>query len=264
MTLAGGAPLVERGESLEAALRRMLGSRCRCAVVEEDGRPIGILSMMQLVRRLALEWLLSGTPPHESLRRLHVADIRLHAPIVFDEKPEPIRALIEMLTHGLNFVIVGRYTVYTVLDALMDSLQYLRGEIVSDVVATQKWWSALPSTSVRDAFLQVSMLPTWRLVLVDRYGGVQGIFSATDFLRAVLSGDVSYDEPASKIATRTPRTVDVEESLATTVRIMAEYDIHIMPVVRGVEGFIGVVHAYDIARLVAINILMRGRGGMGG
>ncbi len=260
MTLAGGAPLVEPGETLEAALRRMLGSRCRCAVVIDGEKPVGVLSMMQLVRRLALEWLLSGTPPHESLSSLHVRDIRLHPPIIFEEKPEPIRALIEMLTHGTNFVIVGHYSVYTVLDALMDSLYALRGEIVGDVVAAQKWWSTLPSTPLREAFLQVSMLPTWRLVLADRYGGVHGIFSATDFLRAILEGEVSYEEPVSKIATKTPRTVDVEESLATTVRIMAEYDIHIMPVVRGVEGFIGVVHAFDIARLAAINILGRGGG----
>ena len=260
MTLAGGAPLVERSESLEAALRRMLGSRCRCAVVTDGEKPIGVLSMMQLVRRLALEWLLSGTPPHEALRALRVGDIRVHAPIIFEEKPEPIRALIEMLTHGTNFVIVGRYGVYTVLDALMDTLHALRGEVVGGVVAAQRWWSALPSTPVREAFLQVSMLPTWRLVLVDRYGGVHGIFSATDFLRAVLEGEIGYEEPVSKIATKTPRTVDAEESLATTVRIMAEYDIHIMPVVRGVEGFIGVVHAFDIARLAAINILRHARG----
>ena len=258
MTLSGGAPIASRDDRLDTVVRKMLGSRCRCAVVEEEGHPIGVVSMMQVVRRLALEWMESGIPPHEAIRKLRVADIKMYPPLLFEEKPEPIHAMIEMLTHGINFVIVGRYSVYTVLDALMDSLEALRGYEAGSVLGAQRWWSTLPSTPLRDAFLQVSVLPTWRLVLVDRYGTVHGVFSATDFLHAVLEGSVSYDEPVSKIATRAPRVADADEALPTIVRIMAEYDIYIMPVVRGVEGFIGVIHAFDIARLAAINILRRG------
>ncbi len=259
MKLVSTAPIVEQDAHLSEALPSMLRSRCRCAIVMgPDGRPAGILSLMQLVRRLALEWMRADIPPHEAIESLRVSDLRLYPPLIFDEKPDAIAALMDMVTYGINAVVVGKDTVYTILDALMESLHVLRGEVVRSVLAAQSWWAARPNITVRDAFLQVSMLPTWRLVLVDEYRAVIGIFSATDLLESVLKGEQDYGKPVVSIASRTPRTADVEESLATIVRIMAEQDIHFMPVVSGEEGFVGVAHAFDIARLAAIKMLRRG------
>ena len=257
MKLTSTAPVVSTTSRLSDALRDMLRSRCRCAIVADDGKPVGILSLMQLVRRLALEWMRADTPPHEALENIKVSDLRIYPPLLFEEKPDTVPALIEMVTYGINAIIVGKNTVYTVLDALMESLHALRGEVVRSVLAAQSWWAARPNITVREAFLQVSMLPTWRLVLVDEYGAVLGIFSATDFLEAILKGDTDYEKPASSIASRVPRTADVDESLVTVVRIMAEHDIHFMPVVSGEEGFVGVAHAFDIARLAAIKMLKK-------
>ena len=261
MSLTNIAPVTTPDAKLVDALHEMLKSRCRCALVEQDGRPIGILSLMPLVRRLALEWMYAGIPPHEALEKIRVSELRLYPPLVFEEKPEAVKALIDMVTYGLNAIIVGGSSIYTILDALMESLHVLRGEVVRSVLAAQSWWSTKPNVSVRDAFLQVSMLPTWRLVLVDEYGAVVGIFSATDFLDAILRGDYDYEKPALSIATKAPRTADVDESLVTVIRIMAEHNIHFMPVVSGIEGFAGVAHAFDIARLTVIKLLKRMEGG---
>ena len=261
MKLTSTAPFVNAEMKLSDALKDMLKSRCRCAIITDGSRPLGILSLMQLVRRLALEWMRAGTPPHEALEYIRVSDLRVYPPLLFEEKPDTVPALIEMVTYGINAVIIGKETVYTILDALMESLHALRGEVVRSVLAAQSWWAARPNITVREAFLQVSMLPTWRLVLVDEYGAVNGIFSATDFLEAILRGTIDYEKPASSIASRVPRTADADESLVTVVRIMAEHDIHFMPVVSGEEGFIGVAHAFDIARLAAIKMLKRGEVG---
>ena len=149
-----------------------------------------------------------------------------------------------------------KYTVYTVLDALNDLVELLRGDHVGSVISSQSWWVAHPDTSVRDAFLQTSVLPTWRLIVIESDGSIRGIFSATDFLKAILRGEKPYTEPISSfISTTTPKSVDYDEALITAVKIMTLHNIYIMPVARGEKGFAGVVLAHDIGRLAAIRSL---------
>ncbi len=257
MQLEGKAPLVSPDAKLAEVIPVMLGNRCRCLMVGK-GRVEATISLMQVVRRIAREWM-RGKNPDVVIRETRVGDLKLYPPLTYKGKPEPIDALTEMLTHGVNFVLSESGEIYTVLDALVETSNVLAGETVASVVASQRWWSIRPDTPIREAFLHVSMLPTWRVVLVDEDGGVAGLFSATDFLKALMEGRVDYESPVYTLAVKTPYTTDYDESLLTVVRIMHDNDIHIMPVVRGLEGFAGVVHAYDIARLAAIKILRRGR-----
>ncbi len=258
MHLEGKASLVPPDTLLSDAIPLMLRNRCRCLMVGRE-RVEATVSLMQIVRRLAREWM-KGRPPHEVIREMRIGDLKLHPPLLYPTRLEPIDALIEMLTHNVNFILTGDGEIYTVLDALVEMTEYLRGEVVGSVVAAQRWWAVSPRLPVREAFLHVSMLPTWRVVLVNEMGGVEGLFSATDFLRALLEGETPYEEPVSMLATPSPYSADYDESLVTIVRIMYDNDVHVMPVLRGIEGFTGVTHAYDIARLAAIKVLRRPRG----
>ncbi len=255
------APVVDPNAKLADVLPDILRSKCRCAIVVKASEVKGYISLMNIVRRVVIEWS-RGVDPHLVLEKLKVGNIHAHpAPIVSAES-DTKHVLMDMLIHDSDIALIKQgdaYRVNTLVELAYEMRRHLYGVTVEATVASQSWWAVQPSKRVREAVIHLSMLPTWRLVVIAPDNSIVGVFSATDFFRIVLEGSRPYDKPLQDfLPESTPIVADTDQSLVDTIYIMKQYNIQLMPVVEGLTGFKGVVLAHDIARLAAI----RAMGGM--
>ncbi len=256
------APVLDPNARLVDVLPELLRSKCRCGVVASEGHVKGYLSLMNIVRRIVMEWK-HGVEPHAAIEMLQVRNIHPHTVPVVHKSVEPEHLLVDMLMHDSDIALVednNSYIVNTVLDVAYELRRMLYGLSVSSTVASQAWWAVHPHVSVRDALIHLAMLPTWRLAVVAPDNSVVGVFSATDFFKVLLEGGRPYDMQLQDfLPESTPIVADADQSLVDILYIMRRYNIQMMPVIEGLAGFKGVVLAHDIARLAAIQTL-GGRG----
>lgn len=117
--------------------------------------------------------------------------------------------------------------------------------------------SCSPDTPLRAV---AGMMATYRVhaILVTAHGaeelpggGVWGVISDTDLLRAAQMGDL--DEQASRVLASAPvLTVGTGEKLAHAARLMAEHEIsHLIVVEPHTARPVGVLSTLDIARALA-------------
>jgi CBS domain-containing protein len=82
-------------------------------------------------------------------------------------------------------------------------------------------------------------------------GGLWGIVSDTDLLRAAAEGDID-EQPARTIAATPVLTVTSSEELARAAQLMVEHDLsHLIVIEQRSERPIGVLSTLDVARMLA-------------
>lgn len=85
--------------------------------------------------------------------------------------------------------------------------------------------------------------------VVDDKGGVIGIVTALDILKAIQGGKKKLNEMLARdIMTPNPSTVKKDTSIEEIIRILVEKEIVLVPVVEDNNKLIGVVARLDILR----------------
>jgi len=84
------------------------------------------------------------------------------------------------------------------------------------------------------------------VVVVDAEGRLQGILTATDFVRIVADGDETASTPVSTAMSRDVVTTAGNEPITAAADLMVESGHYHLPVVDG-ETVIGVITAADLA-----------------
>lgn len=101
-------------------------------------------------------------------------------------------------------------------------------------------------TSVRDAGETMLEHDIGSVIVVDDTNRLEGILTATDFIRVVAEGT---REPNSTVAVSMSTnviTTTANESIRTVADVMVEHGFHHVPVVNETDGVIGIVTTTDL------------------
>jgi signal-transduction protein with cAMP-binding, CBS, and nucleotidyltransferase domain len=91
------------------------------------------------------------------------------------------------------------------------------------------------------------------VVVTDRAGRVAGVVTDRDLcMGAWTSGRSLADVPVARVMTTAVRTVRAGEDIATALTVMAEQQVHRLPVVAADGSLCGVVSLTDIVRSSAV------------
>lgn len=258
---------VKHRETLRAAARRMERDGVGSLVVEEDGRPVGVLTD----RDVALAVLADGLDPG-STAGARVAGRALAA--VPEE--EPLRqAIAAMRRHGVRRlpVLDGRGEVVGLLTA--DDLVRLAAEelgALADVAAEQSPGSARPpaglpgcergarhyakevtalrgDTALRETARRMRAAGVGCVVVLDDAGAPRGLVTDRDLALRAVARELDPGAPVSRVASAPLVTIGASESLQEVARAMSRAGVRRLPVVE--DGrLVGIVTYDDL--LVAI------------
>jgi len=85
--------------------------------------------------------------------------------------------------------------------------------------------------------------------LVYRDRELAGIFTERDLLKLVAQGE-SLERPVSEVMTGTPRTVTLDDSLLTVIRLMDEGGYRRLPVVDSAGSPVGIVDVKSVVHFL--------------
>ncbi len=264
--------VVKPSDSLAHARRLMLRYRIgRLVVVDEAGKPVGIITMNDFVK-------IVSSRPAKPLSAITVAEAMTANPVTIGEDKSLREAAKLMLKHGISGLpvvdedgrLVGIITKSDVVRAFAERLKgkYKVSEFMErDVPEVSPWHSIyyvadlLESSSIH------------RVVVVDA-GRVVGIIAPSDIaflssLPAPVKGKgkavrrfaelpkgrlgpvYSYTMlTAQDVMTPDPITIEPDEDLAVAARLMLAHGISSIPVVRD-EALEGIVVKHNILKAIA-------------
>ena len=121
---------------------------------------------------------------------------------------------------------------------------YTVGDImVSSIIAVG------PGDSIMKAARLMAEKEAESILVVDRDGGLVGILTEHDLVKAVTRG-LDLDTPVEKLVTRSPVTAEPGEPLATVLCKMLRHRVYSVPVVVDRKP-VGIVSIKDIASVWA-------------
>ncbi len=84
------------------------------------------------------------------------------------------------------------------------------------------------------------------VIVIDDNNRLEGILTATDFIRAVAEGDSDPDTTVAASMSTTITTTTANESIRTIADMVLENSFHHIPVVDETDGVIGVITTTDL------------------
>lgn len=84
------------------------------------------------------------------------------------------------------------------------------------------------------------------VIVVDDDNRLEGILTATDFVRIAAEGHTTSEAPVSEVMTTDVVTTDANESIRSVADTMIEHGFHHVPVVDETEGVIGMITTTDL------------------
>jgi CBS domain-containing protein len=121
---------------------------------------------------------------------------------------------------------------------------------VSDILSQKggSVFTVTPATSVAQASQQLSVRRIGSVLVLDRDGGVAGIVSERDLVRALAShGAKALELEARQVMTRDVVTCDPDDSIDQVMEIMTRGRFRHLPVVRHGE-LLGLVSIGDVVK----------------
>ncbi|WP_330633548.1 CBS domain-containing protein [Halocatena halophila] len=101
-------------------------------------------------------------------------------------------------------------------------------------------------TSLREAGGLMLKHGIGSVIVIDDNDHLEGILTATDFIRVVAEGDSDPDTTVAAFMSTTITTTTANESIRTIADMMLENGFHHIPVVDETDGVIGVITTTDL------------------
>jgi len=120
------------------------------------------------------------------------------------------------------------------------------GRLMSSPVET-----VTPDTLVREAAQNLLDEGIGSAIVVDEDNHLQGILTATDFVRIVAQKDPESESVVADFMSTDVVTVTVNTPIAEAADIMLENGFHHLPVVDDEEGVVGIVTTTDLTAYVS-------------
>ena len=114
-------------------------------------------------------------------------------------------------------------------------------------VMTPEVYTVDGETLVEDAANAMLDRGIGSVVVVDEDNRIEGILTATDFVRIVAERKPKDRTPVSRYMTEDVVTADAQDTIQTVAEIVTDNEFHHVPIVDDAEGVIGMVSTSDLA-----------------
>jgi CBS domain-containing protein len=103
-----------------------------------------------------------------------------------------------------------------------------------------------PETSIQEAARLMSEHRIGSVIVVDGDDGLEGILTATDFVRLGADGRPAAETAVSEYMSTDVVTCEANDGIREIADLMIDQGFHHVPVVDGTEGVVGIVTTTDL------------------
>ena len=114
-------------------------------------------------------------------------------------------------------------------------------------VMTPEVFTVDGETLVEDAATAMLDRGIGSVVVVDEDNRIEGILTATDFVKIVAERKPKDQTPVSRYMTEDVVTADAQDTIQTVAELVTDNAFHHVPIVDDAEGVIGMVSTSDLA-----------------
>lgn len=115
------------------------------------------------------------------------------------------------------------------------------GRLMSSPVRTVS-----PGTPIQEAARKMSENRIGSVIVVDEDGGLEGILTATDFVRLGADGQSAVDAAVSEYMSTDVVTAEANDDIREIADLMIENGFHHVPVVDEAESVVGIITTTDL------------------
>jgi arabinose-5-phosphate isomerase len=124
--------------------------------------------------------------------------------------------------------------------------QRLREKVRDVMISGQAIPRVFTGTAALDAIAVLDEKNKGFIMITDQENRLQGILTDGDVRRIVRKGISIQEKAIDEIMTRSPKTIEDNRSLASTIEFMQKEEITALAVVNGGNQLLGYIHLHDI------------------